>query len=306
MKTGVNMATATSPGYRSHIHNADWGRWQSSSFQCDNGLVLTHSQLTLQQPWQQIRCQRHSERRLVMTYAVQGYSEFQDEQGHCLRFESGQLVTSVYRNGIGQRSYPRADNINQLRLVVTESALQRYIGESRCAQVFGPAMGTQETFRLLNSETAVSEQLQALAIQPMQLLDGLSRRAMAFSWLAEQLQRLDTIGMRRDSLNPGARQQLNRITGYIREHLDHPLAYADICRACAVSEYQLKSLFRQLLHTTPGQYVLHLRMQQARQLLAEGYRVAQVAYRVGYAHPNNFTAAYRRIYGHSPRAYDRY
>lgn len=49
-------------------------------------------------------------------------------------------------------------------------------------------------------------------------------------------------------------------------------------------------------------YVLQCRMEHACELLLTGdYSVAEVAYRVGYDYPANFTAAFRRVYGRLPR-----
>ena len=42
-------------------------------------------------------------------------------------------------------------------------------------------------------------------------------------------------------------------------------------------------------------------MHRARELLAMGHRVSETAYRVGYQHPNNLTAAFGRFFGVSPR-----
>ncbi|MCX7886899.1 MAG: helix-turn-helix domain-containing protein [Verrucomicrobiae bacterium] len=44
-----------------------------------------------------------------------------------------------------------------------------------------------------------------------------------------------------------------------------------------------------------------MRMERARQLLAEGRLVKEVAFALGYRHANDFSRAYKKFSGHMPR-----
>ncbi|PXC06966.1 MULTISPECIES: helix-turn-helix domain-containing protein, partial [Gammaproteobacteria] len=49
------------------------------------------------------------------------------------------------------------------------------------------------------------------------------------------------------------------------------------------------------------QYVRDRRLEIGRQMVREGrWQIAQIAYRLGYSSPENFTHAYRARFGHPP------
>jgi AraC-like DNA-binding protein len=91
----------------------------------------------------------------------------------------------------------------------------------------------------------------------------------------------------------------------VREILDRDIgampAMSDLARRVGTSEVTLRRLFKATFGTTIVQYVRNRRLDAARVMLREGrLQVAEVAYRVGYANPPNFTAAYKRRFGYPP------
>jgi len=48
--------------------------------------------------------------------------------------------------------------------------------------------------------------------------------------------------------------------------------------------------------------LLELRMRKAYALLESGQQVAQAGWQVGYKYPNNFSVAFARYFGRSPKA----
>ncbi len=69
-----------------------------------------------------------------------------------------------------------------------------------------------------------------------------------------------------------------------------------------INEFKLKQGFHDLFDTTPHRMLTEIRMKHARDALARGEAVSTVAYRTGYQHPGNFSAAFSRFYGMSPSA----
>lgn len=62
--------------------------------------------------------------------------------------------------------------------------------------------------------------------------------------------------------------------------------------------------FRAAFHTTPYQYLLDLRFERAKSLLRKSSRtVAEISAMVGFSRPSNFSSAFRRRVGVSPRVY---
>lgn len=73
-----------------------------------------------------------------------------------------------------------------------------------------------------------------------------------------------------------------------------------LCEYLQVSPATLRSLFHTHCGKGPQAVALDLRMQRAKQRLAAGnIQVKQIAYELGYQHPNDFSRAYKRYYGES-------
>lgn len=67
------------------------------------------------------------------------------------------------------------------------------------------------------------------------------------------------------------------------------------------NETTLQRQFRKAFGTTVFDYVLRSRMKAARILVRDGHlSISQIAYRVGYNSPANFSTAYKRVFGCSP------
>lgn len=91
----------------------------------------------------------------------------------------------------------------------------------------------------------------------------------------------------------------------VRTNLADPaLSNEALARECGISEVYLRRLFARQLGTTPKQYVLHLRMNLARQLLSEGVlKVSAVAEQCGFSSAYHFCRAFRQANGLSPTEY---
>lgn len=76
-----------------------------------------------------------------------------------------------------------------------------------------------------------------------------------------------------------------------------------LAQAHGVSASKLKRDFFLAFGCCIGGYVNEQRLERARYLLEQGMAVSQAAWAVGYAHPANFSTAFRRRFGLSPRMY---
>lgn len=86
-----------------------------------------------------------------------------------------------------------------------------------------------------------------------------------------------------------------------------PQAEADtdhVASALCMSSSQFRRKLGAITGTTPAQYILHLRLDHARQLMLDHpeWTLAEVADRCGFADQPHFTRVFRRIYGITPRA----
>ena len=279
------------------------GNHQVERLDCEAGVAVIKSQMTAHKVCAELCQHEGTERMLVIAFALSGQSAFHCPKGRELKFQPNQATVSVFREGKGQRVYAADAPIQQLRLVVTESALARFIGHERCQGLLGSALGQHESFRRLACyDINPSEHLRRLKSPGIQRQDGLTQRIHVLSLLSEQLQALEVAPARQARLTARDLDTLDRIDLFMKSNLDQPLNNGFLCTAMGVSEYRLKEYFRQVHGVSPGRYLLELRMTRAREMLAAGYRVSEVAYKIGYQHPNNLTAAYTRYFGHTPKS----
>lgn len=78
----------------------------------------------------------------------------------------------------------------------------------------------------------------------------------------------------------------------------------DVADYVALSEFHFARLFKTAFDTTVRQYVIGLRLDEARRLLeASGTSVTEAAFHVGYSSLSSFIHAFTRKFGVTPRAY---
>jgi AraC-like DNA-binding protein len=100
----------------------------------------------------------------------------------------------------------------------------------------------------------------------------------------------------------GHAQRIARALRLLRENFAASLRIADLARAAGMSPSGFHQHFKALTGMTPLQYQKHLRLIEARNLIAaEMESVSRVAYRVGYESPSQFSREYSRLFGVPPR-----
>lgn len=115
---------------------------------------------------------------------------------------------------------------------------------------------------------------------------------------AEDAQRM-ALGRRLGVIDP----KLEAVIMAMEENLEEPLPSLSLARTAGISERQLERLFRRAMGCTPNRYYLDLRLRRARILLGQTRMpVMEVALACGFATPAHFSRAYKRHFGHAPRA----
>ena len=103
---------------------------------------------------------------------------------------------------------------------------------------------------------------------------------------------------------PQLKAQLGRCLEYIHDYLEADLSLEDMAAVANMSKYHFARTFRQAMGIAPHQYVVKLRVEKARRLLAgDALSVEEVARRVGYADKGHFAEQFRKIMGMSPNRY---
>ena len=122
-----------------------------------------------------------------------------------------------------------------------------------------------------------------------------------FMILATTLSRLYTLpAKRREStvLN------IAKSVSYMESNFTEPLTMEEIAAISSLSPRHFSRLFASSYHTTPGNYILSLRMQHAAGLLKNtDLSISQVAFQSGFNDSNYFSRQFRKFFGTSPREY---
>jgi AraC-like DNA-binding protein len=99
-------------------------------------------------------------------------------------------------------------------------------------------------------------------------------------------------------------ERLCRARRYIDECYDLPLDLKEISKQACLSRYHFLRLFREAFSTTPHQYLIHRRIEKAKELLcSEEFSVTDVCFEVGFQSLGSFSALFRRCVGDAPNTY---
>ena len=92
---------------------------------------------------------------------------------------------------------------------------------------------------------------------------------------------------------------------YMRANIGEKVTLTGLATACAMPERTLLNQFRRFVGLSPLAYLLHLRLNAARDALLntdDGAIIADIASRCGFTHLGRFATAYRSSFGESPSA----
>jgi AraC family transcriptional regulator len=108
------------------------------------------------------------------------------------------------------------------------------------------------------------------------------------------------------SSNGLSKSTLKLVTNYINDHLTQELSLLELASLAQMSRHHFARLFKQSTGVSPHQYVIHQRVNRAKQLLLNGeLSIAEVAYQVGFAHQSHLSRHFKRIVGVTPKQLQR-
>ena len=105
----------------------------------------------------------------------------------------------------------------------------------------------------------------------------------------------------------GGQHKLEVIVAMIHENLQTQTSIANLAEEASVSVSTLERLFREHMDTTPRQFILQVKISTACDwLMKTDMQVKEIASRLGYEEHANFTRAFTKLMGMSPRAYQEF
>ena len=293
------------PGWVRQALPAELGDCHAERFSLGDGLVLARSHYCPVSDLAEDSVNADTSdqgRTLVITLGLSGESGFLAQGGGALRFAAGMTTLAAFRGSQGQRRYAAGRPVRQLRLLIGGQALDRYLGaelSQRLTRVDG--------VRQLDHRASLPGSL-ALARRLMlppgpQPTDALDLHIAMLSLAALELRHFAPPPQASaPRWSEGELARLERARELLATRMDRDITLAWLCASVGMNEHRLKQGFRSVFGTTPQRMLLELRMRRAWALLETGCQVAQAGWQVGYAHPSNFSAAFTRFFGRSPKS----
>lgn len=97
---------------------------------------------------------------------------------------------------------------------------------------------------------------------------------------------------------------LNRVLGYINDHLDQNLKLVDLAQEVGMSRYYFSRLFKKSMGVAPHQYAIKQRIKKAKRLLRQSNTpIARIAQQCGFTNPSHLSKYFRQLTGVTPKAF---
>jgi AraC family transcriptional regulator len=98
--------------------------------------------------------------------------------------------------------------------------------------------------------------------------------------------------------------QFADVFDYMNAHLDRDISLSELAQAANVSPPHLVRLFKRSTGFSPHQYLIHLRIQRAKDYLIRGkHSLSEIAALTGFADQSHFSRHFKRIVGCTPKAF---
>jgi transcriptional regulator GlxA family with amidase domain len=94
--------------------------------------------------------------------------------------------------------------------------------------------------------------------------------------------------------------QVRFVVDYIHANLDRALNLCDLSNLVNVSPRNFLRIFCKTVGTTPHRYLMNERVTRARELIAKGQALAEIATDLGFANQSHFCGVFRKVTGMSP------
>jgi AraC-like DNA-binding protein len=151
-----------------------------------------------------------------------------------------------------------------------------------------------------------NEELAAKIVVLHTVLEQSRDRLEQQSWLVEVLSDVLTQYANYEERSPrsGAEHRAVRLVKeYLYDHFSTPVSLQQLVELTNLNQAYLIRVFRQAVGMPPYTYLNQIRIEQAKQLLAQGMAVAEVAIVVGMADQSHLTRHFKRIVGVTPGYY---
>jgi AraC family transcriptional regulator len=96
---------------------------------------------------------------------------------------------------------------------------------------------------------------------------------------------------------------LKNVVEFAQDHLCDPLTLQDLASQAFLSPFHFTRQFKAATGLSPHQFLLHLRIEKAKQLIAVQWNLTEVALATGFYDQSHFIHAFKRVTGVTPKMF---
>lgn len=280
----------------------DLGDGYSNICQLDENLSYIETEYTPSRDLALLSKNNKQEPRLIVTLGLKGQSRFASKQGQNVVFKQGYTSISTFSSSEGERQFEANKHILQLRFSVNKKWLRQYFNESKIGQLF-----KQEALQTL-SHKPISTQGMMIAqqLRSCNAPDDIKKifvHGQAINLLAFELGPL--FSSNRATIKRFTQKEkdiVNVAREILLKEFKNPPSVAELSKQVGCNQFKLKALFHHFFNNTPYGVLLEIRMNKAYQLLESTQcHVNIAADYVGYQHASNFSSAFVKFFGVTPK-----
>jgi AraC family transcriptional activator of pyochelin receptor len=277
------------------------GEGSSKIFQLDSELNFIQTHFKPTRDLAIISQNQFDQPRMVVTIGLKGTSRFVGQDGEVV-FREGYTTITTLGSTKGERQYESDEEVSQLRFSFPQTWFDKHIGMNRAAQLFD-AKGTRLITIAPTEPHALIGAQQLLSCNLDRDVTKLYMLGSAMSILATELGRLWQEKCQFPSRFTHHDQLIaQRARDILYLEFRCPPSIEELAKQTNTNSFKLKKLFHHYYNTTPYQMVLDFRMSKAHQLLlTSSLKITDIAEEVGYQHIGNFSAAFTKYFGLTPK-----
>lgn len=101
-----------------------------------------------------------------------------------------------------------------------------------------------------------------------------------------------------------SQDQLKVVISYINDNLESEISLCDLAALIQTSQSYFSRTFKQFMGLSPYQYVIHQRVEHAKQLLKQGnMSISDIAFACGFTHQSHLHRHFKRLVNSTPREF---
>ncbi|CAG1770868.1 Regulatory protein PchR [uncultured bacterium] len=273
------------------------GTGYSNIMQLDAGLSYIETDFVPNKDFSILSQIETQEPRMVLTLGLQGQSGFTNHRGSELSFNAGYTTIATFGSSIGERQYQAHNAVKQLRVSVSQAWVERYFPEEQAEKFF-----KQHLQQLSHRPISAQGRIVIQQLHNTQVLPELKRVFVHGQVMNLLVSELNNLYQEEIKFNQRDKNIAMLARDILMEEYQNPPSVEQLARRAGTNTFKLKQLFKHFFDNTPYGMLLDIRMNKAYQLLsAKHYHVNTVADLVGYGHASNFSVAFNKYYGVTPK-----